>query len=71
MIGIMEKRILTRREKEIGTCFVTGMSAKQISRQLGISISTVQGYQKIIRNKLEAKNSYQAGFMLGKILEKI
>ena len=61
--------ILTTREKEVGMCLVHGMTAKEVSRQLAISVHTVEGYQRTIKRKLKAKTPYHIGCMLGKALE--
>lgn len=61
--------ILTPREKEVGAYFIKGMTAKQVARELGLAVSTVQGYQRIIKNKMASKNGYQTGYFLGIILK--
>jgi DNA-binding NarL/FixJ family response regulator len=59
---------LTTREKEVGTCLIDGMTAKQVSRTLGISVHTVEGHQRVIKRKLKGKTPYQVGCVLGKML---
>ncbi len=61
--------ILTTREKEVGMCLVNGMTAKEVSRQLAISVHTVEGHQRTIKRKLKAKTPYHIGCLLGKVLE--
>lgn len=61
--------ILTTREKEVGMCLMNGMTAKEVSRQLAISVHTVEGHQRTIKRKLKAKTPYHIGCMLGKALE--
>ncbi len=57
-------KALTDREKEVGACLVKGMSAKEASKQLGISIFTVEDHRKSIKKKLNGKSAYEIGFML-------
>lgn len=48
---------LTRREKEVLTCVVEGMTNPQIAEKLFISIDTVETHRKNLHNKLNVKNS--------------
>lgn len=59
---------LTAREREVGICLISGMTAKHVSKQLGISVHTVEGYQRSIKRKLHGNTPYQVGCELGKIL---
>ena len=61
---IHEKSDLTERQKEIATRLIDGRSAKEISKEFGISLHTVEGYQKLIKKKLVCKNAYQTGYKL-------
>ena len=47
-------RTLTPREREIMTMVSSGLSCKDIARQLGISFRTVEGYRQRARNKMQA-----------------
>ena len=60
---------LTTREKEVGACLIDGMTAKQVSKKLEISVHTVEGYQRTIKRKLKSKTPYQVGYILGKALD--
>ncbi len=60
--------VLTAREREVGICLISGMTAKLVSRQLGISVHTVEGYQRSIKKKLNGTTPYQVGCELGRIL---
>lgn len=66
---MMINNCLTVREKEVGIYLISGMTAKKISRQLGISIHTVEGYQRKIKRKLEARTPYEVGYLLAKSFE--
>jgi DNA-binding NarL/FixJ family response regulator len=59
---------LTYREKEVGSCLIGGMSAKETSRKLGIEVCTVEAHQRSIKKRLNGKNTYQTGYLLGKEL---
>jgi DNA-binding CsgD family transcriptional regulator len=65
----MIKSYLTAREQEVGICLIDGMTAKQVSKMLGISVHTVGGHQRKIKKKLKGKTPYQVGCILGKMLE--
>jgi DNA-binding CsgD family transcriptional regulator len=67
---MMINEYLTTREKEVGIYLISGMTAKKISRQLGISIHTIEGYQRKIKRKLKAKTPYEVGYLLGRSFEK-
>ena len=58
---------LTNREKEIGAFLISGMSIKEISNKLRISIHTAQMYLRNIKIRLHGRNSYQVGFLLEKL----
>ena len=58
---------LTDREQEVGACLIGGMTIKEISNKLGISIYTVEMYKRNIKIRLNSKNSYQVGFLLGRL----
>jgi len=60
---------LTAREREVGICLISGMTAKHVSKQLGISVHTVEGYQRAIKKKLKGNTPYQVGWELGRILD--
>lgn len=60
---------LTVREKEVGSCLISGMTVKQISRKLSISMHTVEQHKRKIKRKLHGGTPYQIGNILGKILE--
>lgn len=49
--------MLTNREKEVTQLAANGLSAKEISRQLGISKRTVEAHLKASRIKLKANNT--------------
>lgn len=54
-----EKSIdLTKREKELLSLFAKGLTNKEISEQLFISIRTVETHKNHIMNKLNIKSSY-------------
>lgn len=54
-----EKSIdLTKREKELLSLFAKGLTNKEISEQLFISIRTVETHKNHIMNKLDIKSSY-------------
>jgi len=53
---VMQK--LTKREEELLRLFVKGLSNKEISEQLFISIRTVETHKNHIMNKLDIKSSY-------------
>lgn len=59
---------LTSREKEIAECLIKGMSIKEISKSLNISVYTVQIHRRNIKIRLNAKNPHQVGFLLGKLI---
>lgn len=64
----MKKKTLTSKEERIVICLISGMSAKIISKNLNVSIRTVEYYQKRIKTKLNCNNTYQTGFEIGAIL---
>lgn len=47
---------LSRREQEIGQLLVAGLSAKEISHQLGLSIHTVNQYIRSLYTKLQVNS---------------
>ncbi len=64
----MNMQKLTTREKEVGLCLIEGMTAKEVSRALVISVHTVEGHQRTIKRKLKAKTPYHIGCLLSKAL---
>ena len=51
---------LTPREAEILRCIAAGLSANEVSGQLGISRKTVEGHKRRIFNKLDVQNQAHA-----------
>ena len=48
---------LTRREKEVAACIVSGSSNKEASRLLGISVRTVEAHRAHVMAKSGARNA--------------
>jgi len=53
-------RVLTQREAEILHCIAAGLSANEVSEQLGISRKTVEGHKRRIFTKLHVQNQAHA-----------
>jgi PAS domain S-box-containing protein len=51
--------LLTKREKEILKLIASGLSSKQISEELFISINTVETHRRHLLSKLQVKNSME------------
>lgn len=64
----MNMQKLTTREREVGLYLIGGMTAKEVSKKLSISVHTVEGYQRTIKRKLKAKTPYHIGCLLGRAL---
>jgi len=45
---------VTRRQDEVGRLFVAGLKAQEISRQLGVSVSTVRRHLRSLMSKFGA-----------------
>ncbi len=52
--------VLSRREKDVLAMMLTGMDARGISGQLGISLNTCRGYVKSLMRKLDAHTQLEA-----------
>ena len=65
----MNKKILTKREKEVFNLLVKNYSTKQISNKLGISEKTVRNHISNVMQKLEVKARTAAVIELLKLNE--
>ena len=52
----------------VGRLLIAGMSIQEISKELSVSVRTVEYYQKRIKAKLHSKNTYETGYKIGFIL---
>lgn len=59
---------ISAREKEVASLLAEGFSTKAISERLKISFNTVETHRKNLLAKLEAKNSTELIFKVGKLM---
>jgi len=65
----MKKNELTPKEKMVGRLLIAGVSIQEISKELNISVRTVEYYQKRIKLKLCSRNTYETGYKIGLLLK--
>lgn len=66
---ILNKKILTKREKEVFELLVNNFTTKEISTKLGISEKTVRNHISNVIQKLGVESRIQAVFELIKLKE--